>query len=188
MGSLIDSSIYIAAERGDPALRLAMAVLPVDEGDLFISAVTVFELLHGVHRSSTEKRAREAFVENALQTFPILAFDETAARIFASINAPLSAAGNRLPVDDLMIAATALANGHEVVTRGTCGASRGSPGSNGSSGRREPRSAHAVDRTILASMGIQAVSEKSGSTPPLLDFSETPGPTTAERLRAPEIL
>ncbi|HXJ19552.1 MAG TPA: PIN domain-containing protein [Polyangia bacterium] len=118
MGSLIDSSIFIAAERGDLALRSALAVLPMDEGDLFISAVTVFELLHGVHRASTEKRAvREAFVENALQTFPILAFDEPAARIFASIDAPLSAAGNRLPVEDLMIAATALANGHEVVTR-----------------------------------------------------------------------
>ena len=118
MGSLIDSSIFIAAERGDLALRSALAVLPMDEGDLFISAVTVFELLHGVHRASAEKRAvREAFVENALQTFPILAFDEPAARIFASIDAPLSAAGNRLPVEDLMIAATALANGHEVVTR-----------------------------------------------------------------------
>jgi predicted nucleic acid-binding protein len=46
-----------------------------------------------------------------------LAFDEPAARIFASIDAPLSAAGNRLPVEDLMIAATALANGHDVVTR-----------------------------------------------------------------------
>lgn len=114
MGSLIDSSIFIAAERGDPALRSALAVLPQDGGDLFISAVTVFELLHGVHRASTEKRAaREAFVENALQTFPILAFDEPAARIFASVDAPLLAAGNRLP----------------------------------------------VDRTIVASMGIQAVSE-----------------------------
>ena len=30
---------------------------------------------------------------------------------------PVSAAGNRLPVEDLMIAAIALANGHEVVTR-----------------------------------------------------------------------
>jgi tRNA(fMet)-specific endonuclease VapC len=118
LGSLIDSSIFIAAERGDPALASALAALSPNEGDLFISAVTVFELLHGVHRASSEKRAvREAFVENALQTFPILAFDEPAARIFASIDAPLSAAGNRLPVEDLMIAATALANGHEVVTR-----------------------------------------------------------------------
>ena len=118
MGSLIDTSIFIAAERGDPALRSTLAALVPEEGDLFISAVTVFELLHGVHRATPEKRAtREAYVENVLQTFPILVFDEPAARIFASIDAALSAAGNRLPVEDLMIAATALASGHEVITR-----------------------------------------------------------------------
>jgi tRNA(fMet)-specific endonuclease VapC len=118
LGSLIDSSIFIAAERGEPALRAALALLAPDEGDFFISAVTVFELLHGVHRAMPEKRAaREAYVENALQTFPILPFDEAAARVFASIDAALSAAGNRLAVEDLMIAATALAKGHDVVTR-----------------------------------------------------------------------
>lgn len=56
-------------------------------------------------------------MENAVQTFPILAFDEPAARIFASIDAALSAAGNRLAVEDLMIAAIALAGGHEIITR-----------------------------------------------------------------------
>ena len=118
MGSLIDSSVFIAAERGDPALRSALALLVPGDGDLFVSAVTVFELLHGVHRAAPEKRAaREAYVENALQTLPILAFDEPAARIFASIDAALTAAGNRLAVEDLMIAATALAGGHDVITR-----------------------------------------------------------------------
>lgn len=87
--------------------------------------VTVVELLHGVHRATAAKRAaREAYVENALQTFPILVFDEAAgrvfeaaARVFASTDAALSAAGNKLAVEDLMIAATALAHGHDVVTR-----------------------------------------------------------------------
>ena len=118
MGSLIDSSIFIAAERGDPALRSALALLAPGEGDLFISAVTVFELMHGVHRAAPEKRAaREAYVENTLQTFPIVAFDEAAARVFASVDAALTAVGNRLAVEDLMIAATALAKGHDVITR-----------------------------------------------------------------------
>jgi tRNA(fMet)-specific endonuclease VapC len=118
LGSLIDSSIFIAAERGDQALRSTLTVLAPGDGDFYISAVTVFELLHGVHRATPEKRAaREAYVENALQTFPILPFDEAAARIFASIDAAQSAAGNRLAVEDLMIAATALAGGHDVITR-----------------------------------------------------------------------
>jgi tRNA(fMet)-specific endonuclease VapC len=118
LGSLIDSSVFIAAERGDSSLRTALALLDPAAGDFFISVVTVFELLHGVHRATSAKRAaREAYVENALQTFPILVFDEAAARIFASTDAVLSAAGNKLAVEDLMIAATALAHGHDVITR-----------------------------------------------------------------------
>jgi tRNA(fMet)-specific endonuclease VapC len=118
LGSLIDSSIFIAAERGDPALKATLTGLAPTDGDHFISVVTVFELLHGVHRATPERRpAREAYVENALQTFPILAFDEPAARILATVDAALSAAGSRLAVEDLMIAATALAGGHGVVTR-----------------------------------------------------------------------
>ena len=118
MGSLIDSSVFIAAERGDTGPRTALGLLDPVAGDYFISVVTVFELLHGVHRATPTKRAaREAYVENVLQTFPILVFDEAAARIFASTDAALSAAGSRLPVEDLMIAATALAYGHDVVTR-----------------------------------------------------------------------
>jgi tRNA(fMet)-specific endonuclease VapC len=67
--------------------------------------------------ASCSRAFREAYVENALQTFPVMAFDEPAARIFASIDAALSAVGNWLAVEDLMIAATALAGGHDVVTR-----------------------------------------------------------------------
>jgi predicted nucleic acid-binding protein len=118
LGSLIDSSIFIAAERGDAGVKAALAQLTPSEGDFYISAVTVFELLHGVHRASPEKRpTREAYVENALQTFPVLAFDEPAARVFASVDAALTAAGNRLAVEDLIIASTALSGGHDVVTR-----------------------------------------------------------------------
>lgn len=85
MGSLIDSSVFIAAERGDTGPRTALALLDPVSGDYFISVVTVFELLHGVHRATPTKRAsREAYVRNALQTFPILVFDEAAARIFAA--------------------------------------------------------------------------------------------------------
>jgi predicted nucleic acid-binding protein len=68
LGSLIDSSIFIAAERGDEGVKSALARLAPTEGEVYISAVTVFELLHGVHRATSERRtAREAYVENALQ-------------------------------------------------------------------------------------------------------------------------
>lgn len=41
--------------------------------DLFISAVTASELLHGVHRAAPERRAkRESFVEAVFRETPML--------------------------------------------------------------------------------------------------------------------
>jgi predicted nucleic acid-binding protein len=118
VGTLIDSSIFIAAERGDTALRAALARLD-NAQEFFISAVTVFELLHGVHRADTPARkvAREAHAERFIQAIPVLSFDEGVARVLAPLDASLMSSGNKLPIEDLMIAATALAHGHCVATR-----------------------------------------------------------------------
>ena len=120
MGTLIDSSIFIAAERGDADVRSALTRLD-PFADCFISAVTVFELLHGVHRANTPARraARATHAERFIQAIPILAFDESAARVLAPLDASLMASGNELPIEDLMIAATALAHGHSIATRDT---------------------------------------------------------------------
>jgi tRNA(fMet)-specific endonuclease VapC len=118
LGTLIDSSIFIAAERGDAPLRSALALLDPFE-DCFISVVTVFELLHGVYRADTPARrsAREAHAERFIQAIPIIPFDEIAARVLAPLDASLMSSGSKLPIEDLMIAATALAHGHAVATR-----------------------------------------------------------------------
>jgi predicted nucleic acid-binding protein len=79
-------------------------------------------LLHGVHRadSAARRAAREAHAERFIQAIPVLPFDEGAARVLAPLDASLMASGNnKLPIEDLMIAATALAHGHTVATRDT---------------------------------------------------------------------
>lgn len=117
MGFLIDSSIFIAAERGKLDLK---AELQKHLGDwLGISAVTASELLHGVHRAATpEQRAkREAYVEGILSTMPVEPFDLVVARLHAELDASLAAQGKNLGAHDLQIAATALALGHSVATR-----------------------------------------------------------------------
>ena len=82
MGTLIDSSVFIAAERGDLPLRAALALLDPFQ-DCFISAVTVFELLHGIHRADTPagRATREAHAERFIQAIPVIPFDEGAARV-----------------------------------------------------------------------------------------------------------
>ncbi len=117
MGALIDTSIFIAAERGH--LDLDQVLSQSTDIELAISAVTASELLHGVHRASkkNQKARREAFVERLLEVWPVLPFDLTTARMHSRLWASLAAKGVSIGPHDLMIAATALANGLALVTR-----------------------------------------------------------------------
>ena len=96
MGSLIDSSIFVAAERGRLDLQ---AELQRHLGDwVGISTVTASELLHGVHRAATpEQRVkREEYVESILASMPVVPFDLVVARVHGKLDAELAAGGVRL--------------------------------------------------------------------------------------------
>ena len=117
MGTLIDSSVLIAAERRSVVLDAAMAVHAEDS--VGMAAITASELLHGVHCASTPalRRRRETFVERLLAVVPVFPFDLVTARIHASLWASLAANGARVGAHDLLIAATAMAAGYRVATR-----------------------------------------------------------------------
>ncbi len=118
MGSLIDSSIFIAAERGTLAPDDARRLITPGTG-FALSSVTAAELLHGVYRADTPERRkrRQEIVEAFLAAMPIIEFDLAAARVRARIDADLQARGITVPRDDLAIACTALSRGFDVVTR-----------------------------------------------------------------------
>ncbi|MBV8357495.1 MAG: type II toxin-antitoxin system VapC family toxin, partial [Deltaproteobacteria bacterium] len=82
MATLIDSSVLIAAERG----QLNFDGISTEE-DVAISAVTASELLHGVHRARTpaQRHRRQAFVEGLMAQLPVIAFDLIVARVHASL-------------------------------------------------------------------------------------------------------
>jgi predicted nucleic acid-binding protein len=115
MGSLIDSSIFVAIERGRADLEGKLSAL-ADE--VLLSAITASEILHGVHRATSALRRakREATVEATLAAFPVLPFDLECARHHARVAADLAAQGASVGDHDLLIAATALAYRHRVVT------------------------------------------------------------------------
>lgn len=117
MGALIDSSVLIAAERGD--LDLESIITDYSEVDFAISAITASEILHGIHRADRpDRRARrEAFVETLLARLPTIPFDLIAARAHARLWAHLAARGVAIGAHDLLIAATAIGRGLDVVTR-----------------------------------------------------------------------
>ena len=116
MGLLIDSSLFIAAERGH--LILEEAIAGQEDEPVVLSAVTASELLHGVHRAAdpTRRLQREQFVETILRRFPVVEFDLEAARIHARLWAQLAAGGKRVGAHDLLIAATAMALDFQVAT------------------------------------------------------------------------
>ena len=117
MATLIDSSVLIAAERGD--LSLDALSTRYGEEDMAISAVTASELLHGIHRAKTsaQRHRRQAFVEGLLGQLPVVAFDLTVARVHASLWADLAKRGVPVGERDLMIGATAIARNYTLATR-----------------------------------------------------------------------
>lgn len=126
MGTLLDTTIFIDLERAVRRLPPATAMAEVSERleqqlgpaeDVAIAAITASELLHGVHRASTEHQARrEAFVEAVLAAFPPLPFGMLAARAHARIWAGLAAAGQDVGAHDRLVAATAITAGWRVGT------------------------------------------------------------------------
>lgn len=103
---MVDTNVFISLERhGEP--RSLAAWNPSD--DVFISAVTVSELLMGVWRADSEARRlrRSAFVEAIISSVPTLSFDAAVARVHAEIGADLARRGQPIGAHDLIIAATA---------------------------------------------------------------------------------
>ena len=115
MGLLIDSDVWILAERSGGQLNLARWAT---YGSAYMSAVTASELLVGVEYANTapRKAQRGAFVEGLLATIPVLEFSMPVARTHARMLAALSknvTAG----AHDALIAATAIHHGYAVLTR-----------------------------------------------------------------------
>ena len=115
MGLLIDSDVWILAERSGGKLDLARWS---KYGGAYMSAITASELLVGVEHASTAQRKaqRGAFVENLLSIIPVLEFSmpvvRTHARIVAALSKNVTAGAH-----DAIIAATAIHHGYAVLTR-----------------------------------------------------------------------
>jgi predicted nucleic acid-binding protein len=108
------------AERGrqTPADLIAVLIERWGDVELGVSVMSAGELFHGCWRAATAARraTREEFVEAILGAIPVIPITLAIARIFGEIDARLSAAGRRIPTSDLLIAATALSRGDEIIT------------------------------------------------------------------------
>jgi predicted nucleic acid-binding protein len=119
LGVVIDSSVFVASERGGFDFRARLEERSDEAAAM--AAITASELLHGVHRAPAGaiKARRAALVERLLASVAVIPFDEVVARVHARLWATLAAGGVNLGAHDLMIAATALTFDWTVATRDT---------------------------------------------------------------------
>lgn len=110
---LLDTSVFIAQESGRP---VDAASLPEES---YVSVVTMAELRAGVLAADdVGVRARRLATLEALGAFEPLPVDGRAAAAWAEMRVALPQAGRRVNVNDLWIAAIAVAEGMPVVTQG----------------------------------------------------------------------
>lgn len=116
MGTLIDSSVFVAGERGKLDVATWLRGQPKER--FAISAITASELLHGVYRAPVGHRreSRRLFVRGILDEYPIYPFDAEVAEVHAELWASLAAQGTNVGAHDLLIAATAIVAGFVVAT------------------------------------------------------------------------
>ncbi len=120
MGLVIDSTVFVGAERGSRTVVALMEELKERFGDdeIAVSVLSAAELLHGVWRASTPaiRAVRQQFVEEVLARVWVRNINLNTARIAAQIDAQARAKGKAIPTTDLWIGSTALELGFRVVT------------------------------------------------------------------------
>jgi len=115
MGLMLDTNVFIYSERSGKSINFSKWE---KYGDVYISAITVSELLVGVHYADSDARKtrRSAFVESILAKMPVLSFNTEEARVHAGLFATLAKHGQMIGAHDLIIAATAIVHNCVVLT------------------------------------------------------------------------
>lgn len=108
---VLDSDHCIAILRG----HLDLSRHAATDDQLAVTAISVGELVHGVHKSAAPERNLSR-LDVLLAQLVVLPFSDPAARRFGFLKAQLERAGNRLDDADLQIGCTALAAGLPLLT------------------------------------------------------------------------
>lgn len=109
---VLDTSVFIANETGRPLDEAAMPE------EVATTVITLAELNAGVLAAgSAEIRARRLATLDVVADMVALPVDEDAARVCARLRVHLAETGRRMGVNDLWIAAIAVARGLPVITQ-----------------------------------------------------------------------
>jgi tRNA(fMet)-specific endonuclease VapC len=113
---LLDTNVCVQHLRGRGGITVALEQQP--ESDVAISALTVFELLYGAHKTRHPVAAVAAVTE-LMTRFESLPFNDAAADASARVRVALERSGQAIGPTDLLIAGVAISRGLTLVTHNT---------------------------------------------------------------------
>jgi predicted nucleic acid-binding protein len=120
MGVIVDTSTLVTAERRKRNVCEIFRQLRETFGDAEagLSVVTLVELAHGIERAELDAQRiqRQAFLDDLISDIEIYPVTSEIALLAGKISGQQARHGINLPFEDLLIGATALHHGCEVVT------------------------------------------------------------------------
>jgi tRNA(fMet)-specific endonuclease VapC len=120
MGVILDSSVLIAGERRGESVRQILKRVQAVHGevDSALSVVTIVELTHGIYRAKNDadRERRRAFSEELRRDMVVHPVTVEIAELAGRIEGEQAARGVNVAFEDLLIGATALHIGYDVVT------------------------------------------------------------------------
>ena len=120
MSHLLDTNAFVDHLRRGSKSKITARLLVAPPGTVYLCSVVLAELIFGAVQSGAEKEAgNRALISRLMIQFPTIPFDEASAEEYGKLRAILTAAGQLIGPNDMMIAAIALANGMTLVTHNT---------------------------------------------------------------------
>jgi tRNA(fMet)-specific endonuclease VapC len=120
MGLILDTSILIAGERGGKSVPQIIRQIRTACGDQesALSSISIVELTHGIYRARTDadQSRRKIFVDEVIRDMFIHPVWIEVSQLAGRIEGEQAAKGISIAVQDLLIGATALHLGFDVVT------------------------------------------------------------------------
>jgi tRNA(fMet)-specific endonuclease VapC len=113
---LFDTDTITNIFKKKPSEKLARKLKHLGKAQQFVSTITIFEIIYGIHKSSRPEYHKNNLENILLPSVNIVGFDMKSAYVCGRLRAELEKRGQRLALADLQIASIAIANNLTLIT------------------------------------------------------------------------